>query len=149
MTPPRSPPRPPTPPPKPPPPPPPAPPKAALEAARSPAAGAPAGPAAEQPLEEVAEVVAGEVAPAEVHAHVVEAFEAIEARRPRDILPRLPVGSEPVVALALLGVAKHLVGLGDLLEAVLGALILVDVGVVLAGGAAVRARGVLALPAPR
>ena len=40
---------------------------------------------------------------------------------PETSWPAFQFASEPVVALALLGVAQHLVGLGDLLEAVLGA----------------------------
>ena len=52
------------------------------------------------------------------------------------LLVGLPVGTELVVGLALLGVGEDLVGLADLLEALLGrGVALVDVGMVLAGKA--------------
>ena len=49
------------------------------------------------------------------------------------------VVAEGVVALPRLGVGQHVVGLGDLLEPLLGAGVLVDVGVVRAGQLPVRA----------
>ena len=59
------------------------------------------------------------------------------------VLARPPVRAEAVVARALLGVAQDLVGLGDLLEAVLGAGLLVDVRVIFARELAVGAADVL------
>src|SRR3954452_13177941 len=114
------------------------------------AAAAPAAPsaAAEQALEEVVDV-----ALAELDADVVEVAAPAEALEPTAARPAAaaagpaagaspgtlgllrgaPVRAEAVVLGALLGVAEDLVGLGDLLEAVLGARLLVDIRVVLAG----------------
>src|SRR4051794_5711743 len=111
-----------------------------VEAARAPAAAAPS-PAAEQAVEEVVDV-----ALAELDADVVEVAAPAEALEPAAARPAAgaspgalgllrgaPVRAEAVVLGALLGVAEDLVGLGDLLEAVLGARLLVDIRVVLAG----------------
>src|SRR4051794_24245324 len=111
-----------------------------VEAAAAPAAAAPSA-AAEQALEEVVDV-----AVAELDADVVEAAAPVEALVPAAarrtaggspgalrLLRGAPVLAEAVVLGALLGVAEDVVGLGDLLEAVLGARLLVDVRVVLAG----------------
>src|SRR4029079_13823857 len=121
-------------------------PREALEAAGPPAAS----PASRQPVEALCATAAaeqpfdqiGEVAVAELDAHVIAVEAAatsataaevlLEARGAADVFAGLPVRSQPVVLLALLRVAEDLVGLGDLLEAVLGARVLVDVGVVLA-----------------
>src|SRR4029078_11515608 len=59
------------------------------------------------------------------------------------VLTRLPVLAEAVVELALLGVAEHLIRLGDLLEAILRARVLVDVRMVLARELPVRLADVL------
>ena len=92
---------------------------------------------AEDALEEVAEVAA-----AELDAHIAKPVSGVEplteAGGTRNVLSGPPVGAEAVVSLSLLGVAQHLVGLGDLLEAVLGAGLLVDVRVVAAGEPPVR-----------
>ena len=56
-----------------------------------------------------------------------------------DVLACAPVRPKPVVLRALLGVAQHLVGLGDLAEARRGVRVVADVGVVLAREAAVGA----------
>src|SRR5208283_4163712 len=54
--------------------------------------------------------------------------------------PALPIGAEFVILLALIGVAENLVGLIDLLEALLAVLVVgIDVGMVFAGELAVRA----------
>ena len=97
---------------------------------RSPSAPAVLPPPAEEALEEVAEVAA-----AELDAHVLEcrcqySNPLAEPGGAGDVLAGPPVRAEPVVALALLGVAQDLVGLRDLLEAILGARLLVDVRVV-------------------
>src|SRR5690606_6103842 len=55
------------------------------------------------------------------------------------VLPGLPVGAELVVAAAGLRVFQDGVGLADLLEALLGAGLFIDVGVVLTGEFAVGA----------
>src|SRR3989449_320716 len=64
----------------------------------------------------------------------VHVLEPARARRPCATAPRklLPFGTDRVVALALLGIGEDLVRLVDLLEALLGARVLVDVRVVLA-----------------
>jgi hypothetical protein len=104
-----------------------------------------AGAAAEHLLEEVGdprevrEVAAvAEAEPNLLEAAAVGAAEASESRCARAVVTRLPVGAEPVVAPPLLGVAQHVVGLGDLLEALLGSRLLVHVGVVLARELPVR-----------
>ena len=70
---------------------------------------------------------------------VVDPAAAAEAER----VAAEPLGAEAVVALPLLGVGQHLVGDGDLLEALLGRGIGVGVGVELPGQAAVGALDVV------
>src|SRR3954452_22544675 len=107
------------------------------------AAAAPAAPsaAAEQALEEVVDVALAELDADVVEVAAPAAALAPAAARPAagaspgalGLLRGAPVRAEAVVLGALLGVAEDLVGLGDLLEAVLGARLLVDIRVVLAG----------------
>ena len=103
----------------------------------------PSATSTKEALEEVAEP--GAVA--ELDANVAKPAllcEIPKASGAGDVLPRLPIGPQAVVALPLLGVAQHLVGLGVLLEAVLGTRVLVDVRVVLASELAVGATNVVA-----
>src|SRR5207245_10654778 len=75
---------------------------------------------------------------AEVHLDGPAAAARTPGARGRPEL-RLPVGTERVVAPPLLGIREHLVGLVDLLEARLRlGIALVHVGMMLAGGLAVR-----------
>jgi hypothetical protein len=107
-----------------------------LEADGAAAAAAPA--AAEQLLEEVGEVPGVEA------AADVAGVPAAGRRR-----GRRPVGAVGVVDLALLGVGEHLVGLVDVLEDVGGLrVVLVAVGVVLAGELAVGLLDVVLVGAP-
>src|SRR4029079_13250737 len=77
-----------------------------------PAAGPRPG-ATEEALEEVAEVAHIAAAKLEVPPlAVAQTLQTHAPRRAADVVARLPVGAEPVVALALLGVAQDLVGLG-------------------------------------
>src|SRR6185503_19888822 len=85
--------------------------------------------------EEAAEEVVGVPAAAELELHAV----ATEALEPLEV----PGRRTAVVARALVRVAQHLVGLRDLLEAVLGVGLLVDVGVVGARETAVGAADLL------
>ncbi len=62
----------------------------------------------------------------------------IPVGRRAEILTGLPVGAELVVGRALLRILQHLVGLTDLLEALLGIRLLADVGMELARKLAVR-----------
>src|SRR5262249_24115958 len=68
---------------------------------------------------------------------VAEREPGTKAARPRRARPGERIGAE-VVHLALLGVGEHLVGLGDLLEPLLGAGVGVDVGMELPGEPPVR-----------
>ena len=76
---------------------------------------------------------------------VVDATAAAEAER----IAGQALGAEPVVALPLLGVGEHLVGDGDLLEALLGGGIRVGVGVQLPRQAPVGALDVVGRGVPR
>ena len=116
------------------------------------AAAAPAAPAT--PAEEVAEDVAESAGVAEVlEPDVLEALPTGETAtaRPEPTGPeRTRAGARSdhladlVVLLALLGVAEHVVGRGDLLEALLGLLVAgVGVGVELLGQLPVGARDLL------
>src|SRR5690606_12629214 len=102
------------------------------ERERAAAAGAEAG-LTEQALEEIAEGAgAGRTGAAEMKM-------LLPVRRRPELLTSLPIRAERVVRGPLLGVAQDLVGLADLLEALLGVRLLADVRVILARKAAVGA----------
>src|SRR5205085_11586696 len=114
----------------------------ALRAAAAPRRAGGRAAAAEQGLEEVAgiEAFAGaeRAAAAERAALAAAELESrVPVRRRLELLAGLPVAAHLVVRGALLRVLQDLVRLVDLLEALLGVLLLRDVGVVLAGKLAV------------
>jgi hypothetical protein len=80
----------------------------------------------DQGLEEVAEACLAELDADS--SGIAAPREAVEAPSSRHIVALLPVAAQLVVALALVGVAQHFVGLGDRLEALLGVLLVVEVG---------------------
>ena len=100
-----------------------------LEAARPAKAGAsPTAQVAEQRLEEIAELAPAETAAERRSTRTSGA--ALPAGRRPEFLAGPPVAAQLVVSGALFGVAQHLVGLGDLLEPLLGACFLADIGVI-------------------
>ncbi len=93
--------------------------------------------AAEQSLEELGESPVAELdANAVAEALLLE--EVLEVARARGLFGVAPLRAETVVALALLGIREHLVGLAQLLEAVLRVPLAIEIGVVLARELAVR-----------
>src|SRR4051794_21825338 len=112
-------------------------------ALREPSAAGRAPATAEHALEEVAEDVVSEAAAEAGEAAAEAAAGALEPTRAGHVLAGSPVRAEPIVALALLRLAQHFVGLGDLLEAILRSRLLVHVRVVLAREPPVRAPDVL------
>src|SRR6185503_13708576 len=108
------------------------------EAVEPAATTAPTAPPAEQLLEQIGEVAAADVPKVHADVAVTPAAAApadvlLEPRGAGHVVAGPPVAAQPVVLRSLVRIAQHLVGLRDLLEAILGRGVLVDVGMVLPG----------------